>query len=148
MCKNRPGETDVRLPATILALSLCHSAAAQAPDSYLDRAKALHRAVPMIDTHNDLAEMIRERAHNDLALMDPDQPIENIDTDLLRMREGLVGGQFWAAYVPASFVDKGGATYALEQIDVIRRMVARSPSLGWATTAADIVRVHKEGKIA
>jgi membrane dipeptidase len=136
------------LLTSILVLGLCHSAAAQSADAYLARAKALHRAVPMIDTHNDLPEMIRERAQNDLARMDPERPLENIDTDLPRMKQGLVGGQFWSAYVPASFVDKGGATYALEQIDVIRRMVARSPSLGWATTAADIVRVHGQGKIA
>jgi membrane dipeptidase len=138
----------VRLLATILALSVSHSVAAQSNDEYLARAKALHQAVPMIDTHNDLAEMIRERAHNDLAQMDPDRPLENIDTDIPRMKQGMVGGQFWSAYVPASFVDRGGATYALEQIDVIRRMVDRSPSLGWATTAADIVRVHGQGKIA
>ena len=104
--------------------------------------------MPMIDTHNDLPEMLRDRAFNDLARMDPDRPLEHIDTDLPRMKQGLVGGQFWSAYRPASFVDKGGATVALEQIDVIRRMVAKSPSLGWATTAADIVRVHHEGKIA
>jgi membrane dipeptidase len=138
----------VRLLTTLVALCLCQPAAAQSADSYLARAKALHRAVPMIDTHNDLPEMIRGRAHNDLGLMDPDRPLENIDTDIPRMKQGMVGGQFWAAYVPASFVDKGGATYALEQIDVIHRMVDRSPSLGWATTAAGIIRVHGRGKIA
>ena len=121
---------------------------AQAADPYLARAMALHRAAPMIDTHNDLPEMLRERAFNDLGRMDPDRPLENIDTDIPRMKQGMVGGQFWSAYVPASFIDKGGATVALEQIDVIRRMVARSPSLGWATTADDIVRVHADGKIA
>jgi membrane dipeptidase len=138
----------VRLLTTVVALCLCQPAAAQSADPYLARAKALHRAVPMIDTHNDLPEMIRGRAHNDLGLMDPDRPLENIDTDIPRMKQGMVGGQFWAAYVPASFVDKGGATYALEQIDVIHRMVDRSPSLGWATTAAGIIRVHGRGKIA
>ena len=138
----------MRLLPALLVLSVCHPAAAQSADPYLARARALHRAVPMIDTHNDLPEMLRERVFNDLARRDPDRPLENIDTDLPRMKQGLVGGQFWAAYVPASFVDKGGATFALEQIDVIRRMVARSPSLGWATTAADIVRVHSQGKIA
>lgn len=131
-----------------LVLGLCSTVTAQPVDPYLARAMALHRAAPMIDTHNDLPEMLRERAFNDLARMDPDGPLENIDTDIPRMKEGMVGGQFWSAYVPASFVDKGGATYALEQIDVIRRMVARSPSLGWATTAADIVRVHGQGRIA
>jgi membrane dipeptidase len=138
----------VRLLTTLVALCLCQPAAAQSADPYLARAKALHRAVPMIDTHNDLPEMIRGRAHNDLGLMNPDRPLENIDTDIPRMKQGMVGGQFWAAYVPASFVDKGGATYALEQIDVIHRMVDRSPSLGWATTAAGIIRVHGRGKIA
>ncbi|HEV3063166.1 MAG TPA: dipeptidase [Vicinamibacterales bacterium] len=140
--------TAVRLPAAVVALSLCPMAFAQSADPYLARAQALHRAVPMIDTHNDLPEVLRERAQNDLTRMDPDRPLQNVDTDIPRLKEGLVGGQFWAAYVPASFVDKGGATYALEQIDVIRRMVARSPSLGWATTADDIVRVHGQGKIA
>jgi membrane dipeptidase len=102
----------------------------------------------MIDTHNDLPEMIRQRANNDLAKMDPERTLSDIDTDFPRMKRGLVGGQFWAAYVPASFVDKGGATYALEQIDVIHRMVAQSPSLRFARTAADIVRIHGEGKLA
>jgi membrane dipeptidase len=133
---------------TALGLGIFPSVAAQPSDAYLSRAQALHRAIPMIDTHNDLPEMLRDRASNDLERMDPDRLLEHIDTDLPRMKQGLVGGQFWSAYVPASFVDKGGATVALEQIDVIRRMVARSPSLGWATTAADIVRVHREGKIA
>ena len=130
----------------VMGIGACVSPAPA--DPYLARAIALHRAVPMIDTHNDLPEMLRERAFNDLGRMDPDRPLENIDTDIPRMRQGMVGGQFWAAYVPASFIDKGGATVALEQIDVIRRMVARSPSLGWAATAADIVRVHGQGRIA
>jgi len=117
-------------------------------DAFLERALALHRASPMIDTHNDLPEMLRDRVHNDLARMDPEKPLENIDTDLPRMKKGVVGGQFWAAYVGASYVDKGGATVALEQIDVIKRMVALSPSLQWATTADDIVRAHAAGKIA
>ena len=138
----------MRLLTVLLLVGMWQPASAQSVDRFLARAKALHRAIPMIDTHNDLPEMLRERAHNDLAKMNPEQRLENIDTDLPRMKEGLVGGQFWAAYVPASFVDRGGAGYALEQIDVIRRMTAQSPSLGWATTATDIARVHAAGKIA
>ncbi len=121
---------------------------AQTDASLLARARALHRAVPVVDTHNDLPEMLRQRANNDLAKMDPEQPLENIDTDLPRLKQGGIGGQFWAAYVPASYVEKGGATVALEQIDVTHRMIAQSPSLRYATTAADIVRIHAQGKIA
>jgi len=138
----------MRLFITAFVLGLCHPVAAQSVDPFLARAMVLHRAVPMIDTHNDLPEMLRERAFNDLARMDPDRPLQNIDTDIPRLKQGLIGGEFWSAYVPASFIDKGAATVALEQIDVIKRMVAKSPSLGWATTAADIVRVHGQGKIA
>ncbi len=136
------------LVGLVFAVSAGGAAAQPQTDPFLERARALHRAVPMIDTHNDLPEMLRERANNDLAKMDPEQHLENIDTDIPRMKAGMVGGQFWAAYVGASFVDKGGATVALEQIDVIRRMVAQSPSLGFATTADDIVRIHAQGKIA
>lgn len=135
----------------LILAALCGVAtpvAGQSPDPLLARARALHRAVPMIDTHNDLPEMLRERAGNDLARMDPERRLDDIDTDLPRLKEGMVGGQFWAAYVPASFVRAGGATYALEQIDVIRRMVAQSPSLAFATTADEIVRQHTQGKIA
>ena len=138
----------MHLLTVVLLFGLCQPALAQSANRNLARAKALHRAIPMIDTHNDLPEMLRERAHSDLAKMNPEDRLENIDTDLPRLKQGLVGGQFWAAYVPASFADRGGAGYALEQIDVIRRMTAQSPSLGWATTATDIARVHAGGKIA
>jgi membrane dipeptidase len=138
----------VRFAVAALVLCFGQAAAAQSADPYLIRAMALHRAVPMVDTHNDLPEMLRERAFNDLGRMNPDGPLQNIDTDIPRLKKGLVGGEFWSAYVPASFIDKGAATVALEQIDVIKRMVARSPSLGWAATAADIVRVHGQGRIA
>ena len=114
----------------------------------LARARAIHRAVPMIDTHNDLPEMLHERAGNDLAKMNPEQTLTDIDTDFPRMKQGMVGAQFWAAYVPASFVDRGGATYALGEIDLIRRMSDQSPSLRFARTAADIVRIHAQGRIA
>ena len=137
----------MRLLIAVLVLGLCHPAAAQSTDPFLARAVALHHAVPMIDTHNDLPEMLRERVSNDLSRMDPDRPIENIDTDIPRLKKGVIGGEFWSAYVPASFSEKGAATVALEQIDVIKRMVAGSPSLGWAVTASDIVRVHGQGKI-
>lgn len=123
-------------------------AAAQAPDALLTRALALHRRAPMIDTHNDLPTMLRERAQGDLDRLDPDKPIATLDTDLPRLKAGLVGGQFWAAYVPASYVKGGGAAVALDQIDIVRRMVARSPVLAWADTADGIVDAHRKGKVA
>jgi membrane dipeptidase len=134
---------------TALTFAVANLAAAQSDTTrLLTRARAIHRAVPMIDTHNDLPGAIRDGARNDLSKMNPEQPLPTIDTDIPRMKRGMVGGQFWSAYVPASLVKGGGATYALEQIDVIHRMVAQSPSLEFARTAADIVRIHRAGRIA
>jgi len=113
----------------------------------LAHARRLHREVPMIDTHNDLPEMIHSGAHGDLDAMDPDKTLP-IDTDIPRLRKGLVGGQFFAAYVPSSFIEKGGAKFALEEIDIIDRFTRRSPSLEAARTADDIARIHAKGKIA
>jgi membrane dipeptidase len=114
----------------------------------LARARAIHRAVPMMDGHNDLPGAIRDRAHSDLSRMDPEHTLPDIDTDFPRMKRGMVGAQFWSAYVPASLVNGGGATYALQQIDLIHRMVVHSPSLRFARTADDIVRLHRQGRIA
>src|SRR5436190_2191537 len=115
--------------------------------SLLEHARRLHRVVPMIDTHNDLPEMIHSDAGGDLEKMDPDKTL-SIDTDIPRLRKGLVGGQFFAAYVPSSFIEKGGAKFALEEIDIIDRFTKRSPSLEAARTADDIVRIHAMGKTA
>lgn len=132
-----------------LTFAVANPATAQADSTrLLARARAIHRAIPMIDTHNDLPDAIRERAQGDLAKMNPEQSLQNIDTDFPRMKRGLVGGQFWSAYVPASLVKGGGASHALEEIDIIHRMVAQSPSLAFARTAADIVRIHRAGRIA
>ena len=136
------------LTLILSAATASHLAAQADTTRLLARARAIHRAVPMIDTHNDLPGAIRDGANNDLSRMNPDGPLPKIDTDIPRMKQGMVGGQFWSAYVPASLVKGGGATYALEQIDVIRRMVAQSPSLGFARTATDITRIHRQGKIA
>jgi membrane dipeptidase len=140
----------MRIPLLLSAAPFIVAASLQAQSeaALLARARMLHRSVPVVDTHNDLPEMLRQRVNNDLAKMDPEKPIANLDTDLPRLKQGGIGAQFWAAYVPGSYLEKGGATVALEQIDVIHRMVNQSPSLAFARTAADIVRIHAQGKIA
>ncbi len=142
----------IRVLVTLLALACVAptSANAQKADTtaLLARARRLHREMPMVDTHNDLPEMVRGRAGNDLDKMNPDLPLDSIDTDVPRLKKGLVGAQFWAAYVPSTFISGGASRYALEQIDVIHRMIARSPTLRYAKTADDIVRIHSQGKIA
>src|SRR5207253_176184 len=61
------------------------------------------------------------------------------------------GAQFWAAYVPVTTIDSGPhpAVYALEQIDLIKRLCAKYPrDLAMARTATDVERNFKAGKIS
>jgi len=147
-----PTIREVLVLAAALAAATSSGAAQRRPSaadtaSLLEHARRLHREVPMIDTHNDLPEMIHGGAGGDLEKMDPDKTL-SIDTDIPRLKQGLVGGQFFAAYVPSSFIEKGGAKFALEEIDIIDRFTKRSPTLEAARTADDIVRIHAKGKIA
>ncbi len=130
----------------IVAPSLAEAQASR--ESFLPRARELMGAAPFIDTHNDLPEMIRLKGAFNLDKYDPDGALPDIDTDIPRARRGLVGGQFWAAYVPSQYEGNGASTMVLEEIDLIRRMIARSPHLELATTADDIVRIHRAGRIA
>jgi len=115
------------------------------------RARALRilKTVPLIDGHNDIADAIRQRGGLDSVDLAAPQP--TFMTDIPRLRAGAVGGQFWAAYVPVTTLDSGShpAVYALEQIDLIKRLCARYPrDLAMAYRAADVERNFKAGKIS
>src|SRR5438552_2418960 len=115
------------------------------------RAQALRilHTVPLIDGHNDIPDAIRERGGLDSVNFAVNQP--KLMTDVPRLRSGAVGGQFWAAYVPVTTMDSGqhAAVYALEQIDLVRRLCARnSRSMAMAFTAADVQRNFTAGKVS
>ncbi|HKY59920.1 MAG TPA: dipeptidase, partial [Gemmatimonadota bacterium] len=72
-----------------------------------------------------------------------------LHTDLDRLRRGRVGAQFFAAYVPSDLIADGATRFALMQIDLIHRLIARYPdTFMYATTVDDIERAHDEGRIA
>src|SRR2546423_133591 len=115
------------------------------------RAQAIRilRTVPLIDGHNDIPDAIRERGGVDSVNFAVSQP--KLMSDVPRLRAGHVAGQFWAAYVPVTTMDSGShpAVYALEQIDVIRRLCTRYGSaLAMATTAADVARNFAARKVS
>ncbi len=115
------------------------------------RAQAIRilRTVPLIDGHNDIPDAIRERGGLDSVNLAVSQP--KLMTDIARLRRGAVGAQFWAAYVPSTTMDSGShpAVYALEQIDLIRRLCASNArSMAMAYTAADVQRNFAAGKIS
>ena len=89
------------------------------------RAVALLKTVPLIDGHNDIPDAIRSRGGVDSVDFSVLQP--KLMTDLVKLRRGEVGAQFWAAYVPVTTMDSGThpAAYALEQIDLVHRLCDR-----------------------
>jgi membrane dipeptidase len=107
-------------------------------------ARDLLRRFPLIDGHNDLPWVLRERGELDLA-----QPVAGTHTDLPRLQAGGVGAQFWSVFVPASIAGDAAVTTVLEQIDRARRMIAAYPqALGLALTAADVERIFASGRVA
>src|SRR5262245_13385692 len=115
-----------------------------------DEARAIHREALVIDGHNDLPDQFREKKDLSFRTIDISRPVKGLHTDIPRLREGGLGAQFWAAYVPVSTRKSGTSVrLCLEQIDVIYRMVQRYPdTFELARSTDDIVRIRKTGKIA
>jgi membrane dipeptidase len=154
----------IRRPSALLAglvLIALMPARAQKPDPYLERARAILRATPLVDGHNDLPWRIREDTlhANDIDAYDLRKRTPGM-TDLARLKQGMVGAQFWSVYSPgepdAGDYKRNGAVSSvpgysrvqLEQIQLARRMIAKYPDrLSFATSTADVRRAFKAGKI-
>ncbi|MBN1514739.1 MAG: dipeptidase [Phycisphaerae bacterium] len=115
-----------------------------------EQALEIHRAAIVIDGHNDLPWQIRKLGKSSFDVMDISQPQPRLQTDIPRLKQGGLGGQFWVVYVPPETEHDGtAAAMSLEQFDLIHRMVQRYPDVfELARTADDAERIHKSGKIA
>jgi len=113
--------------------------------------------VPLIDGHNDLPYNLYRIEGNMLENFDfdsdlrqnPKWQVSSSHTDLPRLREGKVGGQFWVAYVGCETNHKDAVERTLEQIDVIKRLVAKyNESMQLVTDADDIMEAFNASRIA
>jgi membrane dipeptidase len=131
-------------------LAVLLSAAGAAQGDLLNRARALHKQVPLIDGHNDYPWALRGLdPGRDFAKADITSPVPQLMTDIPRLRQGGLGGQFWSVYVPSSMQGKEAVRATLEQIDIVHRMIRRWPeTFATARTAAEVERAFKSGKIA
>jgi membrane dipeptidase len=141
--------TLTRLAVVVLAAATpWHSALSQDSASALERARAILDESPVVDGHNDLPWVIREKFDGNVEGYDLSRAAD-YDTDIPRLREGRVGTQFWSVYVPSSFTPLEAMQAQLEQIDIALRMIARYPDdLQLATGVADVEDARSHGKIA
>ncbi len=118
-------------------------------DNALAAARALLSRTPLFDGHNDLPWVIRvdRSARGDVFAYDLNRLHEGADTDIPRLREGMVGAQFWAAFQPTNAPHP--ARTAMEQIDLIRRIEEAHPEVFLpARQASDYAKARSQGKIA
>ena len=118
-------------------------------DPALSHARKLLKSTILIDGHNDLPWMIRDdpKAPRDVEAYDLRRKTSG-ETDLARLKQGLLGAQFWSIYVPGE-IKEGFAKIQLEQFDIARRMIAKYPeAMELAMSAADIRRIRAKGKVA
>jgi membrane dipeptidase len=133
----------------ILAATLLCAVVVDAQTDLLARARAIHKQVPLIDGHNDYPWALRGLdPGRDFNAAEISKPVPKLMTDIPRLRQGGVGGQFWSVYVPSTMQGKEAVRATLEQIDIVHRMTRRWPeAFEMAYTAADVERAFKAGRI-
>ena len=141
------------LPLVLAFAAPLIAAPARTPEQI---AGAALRAAPVWDGHNDAPEQIRDRRENILAGFDFADTLDTrtdakaaMQTDLERLRQGRVGAQFWSVWVEAELPEPEAVRQTIEQIDIVKRLVAANPGqLQFATSSAEVERAWKAGKIA
>jgi membrane dipeptidase len=136
----------LRLAAVVTLMAIVGAVDAQ---DFGARARALHKQAPLIDGHNDYPWALRGLdPGRDFSKAEISKPVPSLMTDIPRLRQGGVGGQFWSVYVPSTMKDKEAVRVTLEQIDIVHRMTRRWPeTFEMAHTAADVERSFKAGRI-
>ena len=142
------------MPGALAVLLLAGNA--NAAPSPAQVAEAALRVAPVWDGHNDVPEQLRDRYKNvigDFDFVDTTDTASAdaiaMHTDLTRLVKGRVGAQFWSVYVSANLSEQQAVQATLEQIDVMKRLIARYPDkLEFVTTADGAAKAMKAGRIA
>jgi membrane dipeptidase len=121
------------------------SSTPQRDEKLWQKALEIHRKAIVIDTHNDITTPMT----NDDYDLSGSPPVP-YGTSIERMKQGGMTAEFFSLYVRPWYVAHGGAARrTLDMIDAVYRAVERNPkALMFATSAADIRKAKKEGKIA
>ena len=141
-------------PLAVIAASalLASASSAQPIDPRVQaRIDRILRTTPLIDGHNDLPWELREKHGSSVEGLaaGSDRRESPMMTDIARLRAGRVGGQFWSVYISGTVIGDEAIRTTIEQIDTARRFIDAYPrDLELASTADDVIRIHRSGKIA
>ena len=140
----------LHLPVLALLAAMAIPAAAATPE---ETAREVLAKSPIIDGHNDTPHQIAELFDRDFSKFDlaalPADVLAKTHTDIKTARAGYLGGQYWSVYVDAALPKHEAVTRTIQQIDVVRQMMARYPeTFTYAATAAQVEAAIKKGKIA
>ncbi len=115
-------------------------------DAAHKRAIDLLKKAALIDGHNDLPWVVRKAAKGDLVSYDLRKVHPETDTDIPRLKAGMVNVQVMAAFLPTEIPNP--ATVTLEQIDLVRRMEALHADVFMPIRrATDIPAAKRKGRI-
>ena len=114
-----------------------------AGDNISERARKLHFSSIVVDTHDDTTQRLLDDKF-DLGVRHADGSI-----DIPRMREGNLSAIFFSIWIPSKITGPEAVHKALDQISAVREQARKHPKdIALATTAEEIRRARREGKIA
>ena len=141
----------MRFVLLLSALLLAAPAAAQPIDRATQaRIDRILKRTPLIDGHNDLPWALRQDFGMRVEGLAANgaQRTPPLMTDMARLRAGRVGGQLWSVYISGTITGDEAIRTTIEQIDTARRLIAAYPQhLQMASSADDLVRIHRAGRI-
>ncbi|XP_068006856.1 dipeptidase 1 [Melanerpes formicivorus] len=150
-----PSSTErVKMPGrSVLVLALALAPCLFLPctgQQHLEEAERIMSSTPVIDGHNDLPWQLLNKFNNQLRLPEANLTLLNdTHTNIPKLREGRVGGQFWSVYVPCETQNKDAVRRTLEQIDVVHRMCQLYPdTFSCVVDSAGIEKAFQENKVA
>ncbi|MFF3454873.1 dipeptidase [Streptomyces sp. NPDC002730] len=116
------------------------------PAGSLERARELLAAHPIADGHSGLARALKYASGYGYDIELGERVLE---TDIPRLRDGCVGAQFLSLHVPPELTGDRALSATLEQIDLVRSLVAACPEgLRLALSADDMADAHNCGRVA
>jgi membrane dipeptidase len=128
--------------AILMAAACLPAAQRSAAEARQVADQVLQHAI-VIDTHADTPQMMLDEGYD---LADPASPYM---ISIPKMRKGHLGAEFFSIWVPVDWPRQDLVHRALDLIDVVNEQVARhSDSLGLARSAGEVLRLHRQHKIA